>query len=750
MRYLLISFFYLITLPAFAVYDLVAIDIIPSDKGIEFWFHLDTSEKEMYLAMTDNDQDFWFFDEELALTPLQSDTDVPVFLTPKIKASGRFGPYSNETLQNLKLYVGAGDSFNDVLENQKYLQFFNGFPVLTDDEKSWTVLVYIVGSDLERRNRTTLGHASKDILEMLAGSRQANNVNLVIATGGSSRTGWKTVKRSLIRDGQRYILEDLGPQNMAEPQILSDFVNWGMTQFPAQHYALILWNHGGGTQGIGKDTSVDTTKDMMNLNQLHQAYQTIREHKPLDIVVYDACLMATIEVAEVTATVANAMAASAELEPAHGIDYAHLLSNVNQSSPEDGPAFGRLVKTGYIQQTKEKGKFDSSQITYTVFDLSQLPSFTEEFNTFASEFKKVLETPEFRDYKTLSRGIIRAPGYPFLESGRLSSLRSTTNNQHIRIDLYNLLQTIGPDFDEFSASADQLLTMLDNMIVDYEANDKVKEINAEAGRISLDINIAETRHLATLPEAYTLLNDGLKLYDARRQQDGVIPEGKLVCPQGNICAFAQWLELPADKILGIEAYFGQQVVDKETIYLIDKTFYQSSGELTEPLELGVDGNKACQYQLCINEANCENITLTEQGDQLLADVLLNDFPAIMTFCQAADETWAVCNVVQQTNGIWGRSDSLYPEDTILPSTLQVKNKETELQSGKMLTVDSPANVNLQKNCNAETSAIWAMYYGLNRMKKMEKLCDKGDCICQADEEDSGCQRLGAKAGVYLN
>ncbi|EDN71509.1 clostripain [Beggiatoa sp. PS] len=748
MRYLLVLFFYLITSPVFAVYDLVAIDIIPSEKDIKFCFHLDATESEMYLAMTENHQDFWFFDEQLALTPLQSDT-IPRFLQKKFRASC-FGPYSNETLQNLKLYVGAGDSFDDVLENQKYLQFFDGFPTLTDDEKPWTVLVYIVGSDLERRNRNTPGHASKDILEMLAGSRQANNVNVVIATGGSSRTGWDTVKRSLIRNGQRYILEDLGPQNMAEPQILSDFVNWATTQFPAQHYALIFWNHGGGTLGIGKDTSEPIDRDMMNLNQLHQAYQTIREHKPLDIVVYDACLMSTIEVAEVTATVANAMAASAELEPAHGIDYAHLLSHSNQNPPADGSTFGRLVKTGYIQQTKDKGNFDSSQITYTVLDLTQLPSFTEEFNTFALEFKKVLETPTFTDYKTLSHGIIRAPGYPVLETGRLSSLRSTTDNQHIRIDLYNLLQTIGPDFDEFSASADQLLTLLDQMIVDYEANDKVKLIDAEAGRISLDINIVETRHLATLPAAYTLLNDGLKLYNERRQQDGLIPDGQLVCPEGKICAFARWLDLPADQILGIEAYFGQQVVDNETIYLIDKGFYQSSGELTEPLELGVDGNKACQYQLCVNQANCENITLTEQGDQLLADVSLNESPAIMTFCPTANETLAVCNVVQQTNGIWGRGDNLYPEDQIVPNTLQIKNNDAELQVGNALTVDNPANVNLQKNCNVETGAIWAMYYGLNRIKALEKLCDKGDCICQPDDEDSGCQRLGVKSGVYLN
>ncbi len=477
MRHLLLCYFSILFIShsTFAVYDLASINIIPSNTGTSLCFSLDTGRvgfKKMYLALTENNTDFSFIfpasTGEASLTPWEQNVEPPLF-TERIKdiepTLNCFGPFDNSTLQNLKLYAGVGASFDDIVQNQKYRQFFNGFTNLPKDEKQWTVMVYVVGSDLESKGR----HGSKDFLEMLQGTSQApDNTHLIITTGGSTRNGWQTVKRTFIQNGQQYVLEDLGAKSMAEPQTLSDFVIWAKANFPAQHYALILWNHGNGSDGYGYDTSEVGNGDMMRLPELHQAYQTIRQQsdEALDIVVYDACLMASIEVAEVTATLAKAMAGSAELEPGHGIDYTHLLTHLGTTPPDNGLDFGRLVKTGYIQHTKDKKTFDKSQITYSVFDLTQLASFTDTFKNFALEFKQVLAKKAFLNYERLSRGIIRAPGYPFKQSGRLRSL----DDKHIRIDLSSVLRTVGPDFPEFKAHADQLLLILDQMVVDYEGN----------------------------------------------------------------------------------------------------------------------------------------------------------------------------------------------------------------------------------------------------------------------------------------
>jgi hypothetical protein len=754
---------------ALALYDFAAIDIKPEDEQISFCLEYDTQIQilaelyfadNFYIAAVTKPGDILFVEptaEAFTTTPWLPGDNAPIFSQWRNKTGPIcLGPFPKSGLQDIAIYAGIGNDIDDALQRNNILKVFDGFPELPQPEKTWTVLVYMVGSDLEVKPNGKGKHwASKDILEMLAGTAVPNTTtNLVISTGGSTRNGWNTVKRTFIQNGQVHVLEDLGAKNMADPQTLSDFVIWAKANFPAQHHALILWNHGGGTQGYGLDTSPSGNGAMMDLNQLHQAYQMTRQQleKPLDIVVYDACLMASIEVAQITATVANAMASSVELEPGHGIDYAHLMNNLGASPPFDGPAFGSVVKTGYIEHTKKEGTFEKSQITYSVFDLTRLPSFTETFSKFALKFNELLKQKEFLNYQTLSRGIIRAPGYPLIETGRLRSLRSVAGGRHIRIDLYNLLQTVGPDFDEFSETAQALLAILDQMVVDYETNDKVQKINPEAGRISLDINITNTAHLLALPNAYTLFNKGLVYYDERRQRDTTILDRKLVCLNGEICADAQWLELQADKILGIEAYFGQRSDDVALIYVIDPAFYQYR-DLTETLDLNVDGHQACQYQLCVNEASCEDITLTKQENQLLADVLLNESPAVLSFCQADDGNWSVCGVAQQVDGVWGRDDLLIASDSIVPNTLHMigpsQELETEQRQGNALIVDNPAQVTLKKSCDIEKAAIWAMYYGLNQLAQTALLCDNGDCVCKEGDTDEGCKEIGFKAGVYL-
>jgi hypothetical protein len=178
--------------------------------------------------------------------------------------------------------------------------------------------------------------------------------------------------------------------------------------------------------------------------------------------------------------------------------------------------------------------------------------------------------------------------------------------------------------------------------------------------------------------------------------------------------------------------------------------------LTEDLHLSVDGAEACQYQLCVSESQCEDITLTKQGEQLLADVKLNESPAVLSFCNR--DTWSICGVAQQIGGIWGRDDVLYQGDEVVPYTLlmpvsldnlPVPASQIESRQGKILTVAIPDGVILQKSCDEKKAAIWAGYYGLNQQGQTQLLCDNGDCFCETDDDDSACQDIGFKAGVSL-
>ena len=82
---------------------------------------------------------------------------------------------------------------------------------------------------------------------------------------------------------------------MGDPQTLVDFVSWGVKEFPAQHYALMLWDHGSSWAGIAFDDT-DGEKGI-SLPELDAALRTSsnpdRRSSKLDLIGFDACLMAS-------------------------------------------------------------------------------------------------------------------------------------------------------------------------------------------------------------------------------------------------------------------------------------------------------------------------------------------------------------------------------------------------------------------------------------------------------------------------
>ena len=652
------------------------------------------------------------------------------------------GTFPKDALQGVQLYAGVGVNLADVGKNSRFAKIFSGSVQLPQPSKTWTVMVYMVGSNLEK----SVKHwASQDISEMLTGTREsgADNVNLVVSTGGSDRYGWQTIKRTFVHNGQQDVIEDIGSKVMTDPQTLTEFAAWARKNFPAQHYAMILWDHGAGTGGYGLDTSDVGKGHTMSLTEISKAYQNIRSQseKPLDIVVYDACLMGSVEVAEVTSTVADAMAGSAELEPGHGIDYAHLLSNMNTAN--NGIDFGRIVKNGYIRQSKDKGSYEKDKITYSVFDLTRMSSFRTEFAEFSKELNYLFKDSGLMTYEVVGRGVIRAPGYPLKQSG--SKYRSL-DQKGIFIDLNSLLRTAGPGLPNLHLHAQNLLTELSRIVADYEGN--IEKIDPYAGRISLDIG-ANKEYLSVLPEAYTTFNQALSYYSQRRKNDTFTPDGEFKCPGGFVCADAKWFEFMADDVLGVDGYYGQQSGNISDIYLT-KSLYQYQ-EISKDSEIGVNGNEACQYQLCVNDASCENITLTELYGQLLADVTLNGSPAILTFCQNSEQTWSVCSVSKQTQSLWGRSEMLYSDDRIVPSVTHLQNGKSTQTQGKELIVGESATAVLKKTCNTDKAVVFAAYYGLNGKQQFELLCNKGDCVCKPNDLDESCKLTDYqfKAGVRI-
>ena len=146
------------------------------------------------------------------------------------------------------------------------------------------------------------------------------------------------------RDGARQaaprlVIDPRGPRNTGDPLLLRELLRWGIATFPARHRALVLWGHGEGTR-IAVD---DGATDALTIGELLTALREgLGDEGPLDLLVFDACLMAKLELAADLAPFARVVLASGEVVPASGFPY-HRAIAILACTPEPEAAAGALI-----------------------------------------------------------------------------------------------------------------------------------------------------------------------------------------------------------------------------------------------------------------------------------------------------------------------------------------------------------------------------------------------------------------------
>ena len=121
------------------------------------------------------------------------------------------------------------------------------------------------------------------------------------------------------------VIEDFGNHvDMSNPATLTKFIVDGMKKFPSDHVAVILNDHGGGFTGAMAD---DHDGGFMSTPDLKKAFADAEKitGKKVDIIGFDACLMAETEVAYELKDSANILLASEESEGGPGWIYNEML-----------------------------------------------------------------------------------------------------------------------------------------------------------------------------------------------------------------------------------------------------------------------------------------------------------------------------------------------------------------------------------------------------------------------------------------
>ncbi len=276
----------------------------------------------------------------------------------------------------LSLLFPFFSSFIDLDHNSQKKQFKEISKAVTNS-KTWTILIYMDGdNNLEME-------AIYDFLE-LACYGSDKNINILVqmdrVAGNSPGYGdWTTTKRFYISQGMtpdaHNALLDLGELNMGDPQTLTDFILWSVNLYPADHYAMVLWDHGNGWQSFCTD---DSDNDALNLSELDIALSNAGHF--FDLIGFDACLMGMAEVHLCLQNWASICVSSENLEPVDGWPYDTIICDL-KSNPEISPAeLGDLIVNRYYEFYNVYGDQDETLSSINLTNYQQLILEIDEFS----------------------------------------------------------------------------------------------------------------------------------------------------------------------------------------------------------------------------------------------------------------------------------------------------------------------------------------------------------------------------------
>ena len=311
--------------------------------------------------------------------------------------------------------------------------------------KPWTVLVYLDADN----NLEDVGLV--DFTEM-ASAGSTGDVNIVVQfdriSGYDSSYGdWTGTKRFYVTQGltpyASNAVEDLGELNMGDPEILSDFISWGVASYPAEDYILILWDHGGGWDGavcwdetdMGDSLTMDEVETAMSDAQLLTGQR-------IDVLGYDACLMAMAEVIYETEEYVDYVVASEETVPWDGWPYDTIMGDLVDDPMMSPAELSTCVVERYMEYYGTHGIE-----TISAIDVNAAETMFAALEVFAQELINAL--PDHKDVIQYCR------------------MNSTVFYDGTFLDLYDFAYEVGDIYttSELLAAADDLWAAISDTVI---------------------------------------------------------------------------------------------------------------------------------------------------------------------------------------------------------------------------------------------------------------------------------------------
>ncbi len=187
----------------------------------------------------------------------------------------------------------------------------------------WTILIYMAADN------GLHSYAIEDIEEMEL-SQFGSEANIIVQMDGDQNSNRPSTYRYKINyhpeEGiQSTTISNLGESNSGSYLTLKNFVEWGFNRYKSEKKALVVWSHANGwAKDIkGKGIAPDNDSESFISMSEHQMQAALSKN-PLDILIYDACNMQSVENLTELKGIADYIIGSEETVPVTGLPYSQV------------------------------------------------------------------------------------------------------------------------------------------------------------------------------------------------------------------------------------------------------------------------------------------------------------------------------------------------------------------------------------------------------------------------------------------
>jgi hypothetical protein len=267
-------------------------------------------------------------------------------------------------------------------------------------EKEWTVMMYWDADN-------NLEFTTEFCMSIWEDTLVTNEfVNIVVFVDILSEDGIWIYD---IVNQERHLVAEWPEMNSSDPATLEQFVEFTLSEFPAEKNMLVLQDHGYGWRGICQD---ETNGDvLMPMDGIGQALRNViaSSGKMIDILAFDACNMATLEVAYELRDSVKIVVGSETMVPFDGLPYRMFVTDM-VNDPEISPAelANNIVEEYVLYYSSKRGydhimTYSQDFATIAAIDMSKMDALGEAFNAVAEALE-----PLIKDHM---KEIERARGY---------------------------------------------------------------------------------------------------------------------------------------------------------------------------------------------------------------------------------------------------------------------------------------------------------------------------------------------------